>query len=180
MFLRRRRASVSDINLIVSFLPYRDYKDIAIEDLRYALGRLIIIAVKKNVIFAKADYNDPLELKAILEDKLPEDSPVLRAIPVLRVVSGEVREIRSAVHELLERMPGGTFAIRLESRVWKNNVEIPRLEAIKEIAEGINREVNLSNPDIIVLVKPFRLREGAFAAIYVGPPDGVYSAVKRR
>lgn len=179
MQFRKRRIPITDVNLIASFLPYRDYKDVAIEDLRYALGRIAVVAVKKNVIYARADYESPLELRKTLEERLPDDTPILRVIPVSMVVEGDVEAVKKAVHELLGEHPPGSFAIRLEARLSRKGREVSRVEAIREIAEGLDRKVDLSSPDIIVLIKPFRLREGSLAAIYVGPPDALFSSVKR-
>ncbi|WP_158298272.1 THUMP domain-containing protein [Aeropyrum pernix] len=179
MWFRGRRRSIYEANLIASFLPYREYKDVAVEDLRYALGEVYIIATRMNVIFARASYEDPLELRRRLERRLPEDTPVLRVIPVMRIVPAEVEDVKKAVHSLLATQKPGSFAIRLEARLLREGREIPRMEAVKIIAEGVNRSVDLGRPDILVLIKPFRLREGRLAAIYVGPPDGVFSSLKR-
>lgn len=176
MWFRGRRRSIYEANLIASFLPYREYRDVAIEDLRYALGEVYIIATRMNVIFARASYKDPIELRRRLEERLPEDTPVLRVIPVTRIVPAEVEEVRKAVHSLLTAERPGSFAIRLEARLLREGREIPRMEAVKIIAEGIERRVDLGRPDILVLVKPFRVREGRLAAIYVGPPEASFPA----
>ncbi len=168
------------VNLLVTHLPVWGGRRLALEDLRTALkGRVRLVAAHFNVMLLSVDYDDPVQAVEDLRSSLPKGTVILRAIPVHRVVSPpELGEVARVVRELLSRAPPGSYAIRLEGRLEDSGREVSRDEAVKVIAEGIERPVNLGSPDVLVLVKRFRLRRLRGAVIYVGPPRGVYSAVK--
>ncbi|MCE4611856.1 MAG: THUMP domain-containing protein [Desulfurococcales archaeon] len=173
-------SGLEEVNLLVTHLPVWGGRRLALEDLRTALrGRVRLVASHFNVLLLSVDYEDPLEAVEDLRRGLPRDTVVLRAIPVHRIVAPpEVEDVARVVKEILSRAPPGSFAVRLEGRLLREGREISRDEAVKVLADPVDRPVNLSNPDILVLVKRFRLKRLVGAAIYVGPPRGVLSTAK--
>jgi tRNA(Ser,Leu) C12 N-acetylase TAN1 len=179
--LVEREHDVMEANLMVTHLPVWGARRLVLQDLRNALaGRVRLVAARFNVMLLSVDYDDPYLAVRDLRGSLPRDTLILRVIPVHRIViPPEAERIREAVGELLSRAPPGSFAVRLEGRVLVGGREVPRSEAVKIIAEaGGGRPVNLDSPDILVLVKPFRLQRLRGAAVYVGPPDGVLSTAR--
>ncbi len=168
------------VNMIVSHVPVRGGWRLVLEDLRNSLkGRIKLVARKHNVLYLEVDYEDPVDAVEDLRGLLPSDTLILRAIPVHAVVHPpEASLIREAVRELLNERPPGSFAIRLEGKVDMGGRAAGRMEAVKVIAEASDRPVNLDSPDILVLVKPFRIGGFRGAAVYVGPPSGIFSAAR--
>lgn len=164
-------------NLIVTHLPGRPNARTAERQLVWLLPSIRIVFRMPNIILAKTP--DPRDTVARLRRSLPRDTPILRVIPVDLVVEARVDTVREAVHRLLAKAPEGTYAIRIDGHLQDTEGRLMhKIDSIKVIAEGIERRVNLDNPDILVYIKTVRYR-GRKAAIYVGPPSGILSTVKQ-
>ena len=172
---------LESVNLLVTHLPVWGGRRLALEDLRTALkGRVRLVASHFNVLLLSVDYEDPLEAVEDLRRGLPRDTVILRAIPIHKIITPpEVKDVARAVKEILSKAPPGSFAIRLEGRLLQGGREVSRDEAVRILADSVERPVNLSNPDVLVLVKRFRLRKLVGAAVYVGPPSGILSTTRR-
>jgi len=76
-----------------------------------------------------------------------------------------------------------TFAVKIEGHLYDRNTgkRLHKIEAVKIIANRISLPVNLSKPDLLVLVKSVRLsRALTYASIMVAPPCVIYSKYKNR
>ncbi|MEM0340393.1 MAG: THUMP domain-containing protein [Acidilobaceae archaeon] len=163
-------------NLIVTHLPGPYAKRRAREILEQLLD-ISILESRPNVLICRVP--DPLNAIEQLRRQLPLKSPILRAIPVTAVTRPRVEDVKRVVMEAVSSLPEGSFAVRIDGRLWSSSGEpLSKLDAVKIIAENIDRKVNLKNPDILVYVKVIRFRGRRWAAVYVGHPSFVFSTVK--
>ncbi len=173
-------------NLIVSHEPGRNFSRRALREVQAVLGRVTVFDTPQSLLLLRVD--NPFHAVELLRERLPEDTVVLRVIPLDRVVEPLLSRVRDVVHELFRaKVPrGASYAIRLEGHLYtkRANGELRRLhkiEAIRVIADGIDNPVNLRNPDYLVLVRVVRVyRATYYAGVMVAPPDYVFSTVKRR
>jgi len=166
-------------NLVVTHLPGRPMARDAERQLVWLLPSVRIVSRAPNIILARVP--DPRDAVARLRRSLPESTPILRVVPLDEVTGAGVWEVREAVHRLLARAPEGSYAIRIDGHLYDEEGRLMhRIDSIRVIAEGIERPVNLSNPDVLVYVKVVRFRGDYLAGIYVGPPRGILSLVKER
>ena len=164
-------------NLIVTHLPGKPAKVKAIRDLKEALGDFVIVDSRPNIIISLVD--NALGAVKLLRERLPRDTPILRVIPVSSVTLIIVDYVEKSVRSLVERAEGATFAIRLDGKLYDSEGRVLGWrEAIERIASGINKKVNLSNPDILVYIKTVKVKGRSYAAIYEGSPQGIMSTVK--
>jgi tRNA acetyltransferase TAN1 len=95
---------------------------------------------------------------------------VLRILPIEKVTKAEIDIIRRCVREISERiLPSQTFRITVEKR----HNSMRSIDLIQAIASDIERKVNLSNPDWIVLVEVIQNVVG----LSVIKPHQVFSSV---
>jgi len=52
------------------------------------------------------------------------------------------------------------------------------MDAIRIIAEGIDRKVNLEHPDKVVYIRTIRVKGEDYASITICPPDKILSTQK--
>lgn len=166
-------------SLIVTHIPgWRERRE-AIDEVRYILGSVEYVGGYQNVLLFWAPR--PLEAVEVLREKLPRWTPILRVIPVLDVVPPRVDSVRESVHRLLARAPPGPFAIRIDGYLLDADGRLMhRIDAIKVIAEGVERPVNLKTPAVLVYIKVVGRPAHKRAAIYVGPPRGILSVPRER
>jgi tRNA acetyltransferase TAN1 len=117
---------------------------------------------------------DPFSLGAKLSDLLKEEPwrfrYVLRILPIEKVTKAEIDIIRRCSREISERIPPSqTFRVTVEKR----HNSMKSIELIRAIASDIERKVNLSNPDWIVLVEIIQ----NVAGLSVIKPHQVFSSV---
>lgn len=166
-------------NLIVTHLPGWPHARDAERHLEWLLDGVEIVHRAPNILLAKVE--DPRDAVGRLRRSLPASTPILRVIPVDTVTYPNVSDVRKAVHSLISKQPEGTYAIKLDGHLYGENGELMhKVDSIKIIADGIERPVNLSSPDILVYIKIVRYRRSHLAAIYVGPRNGILSTVKER
>ncbi|MCE4601604.1 MAG: THUMP domain-containing protein [Desulfurococcales archaeon] len=167
-------------NLIVTHLPGSPAKREAIMELRRLLrDEVDIVATAPNIIFARS--RDPDDAISRIRGGIGEDTVILRVIPVYRVVDPNIEAVKSAVDDLLLQADPGSFAVKVDG--YLRDVDgslMHRRDAAVKIAEGVDRPVNLSNPDILVYVKVVKIRGRYSAAIFVGPPSMILSTTKLR
>jgi tRNA acetyltransferase TAN1 len=130
----------------------------------------------RGLIAAETKLN-PLEAICRLREELMKNPEVfknlLRIIPIETTVTSELETIVEASLRLSEKIQGEqSFRITLEKR----RTELKRMEVIEAIAEGIDRKVDLEEPDWIILVQIVGKRTG----IAVVPSDGIISVQKER
>ncbi len=167
-------------NLIVSHVPGWDMKRRALDELRRVLGwDMDVVERQPNLIFLRVPDADRAVEK--LRSELPEDTVILRVVPVYRVVDPNLDAVKSVVKDLLLMAPDGSFAVKVDGYIVDGEGRrMSRMDAAARIADGIDRPVNLDNPDVLVYVKVVRVRGRYRAAVYVGAPRGILSIVKER
>lgn len=166
-------------NLIVTHMPGWPNARDAERHLEWLLDDVEIVHRAPNIILAKT--HDPRAAVERLRRSLPASTPILRVIPVDTVTYPSVEDVKKAVHKLLEEQPPGSYAIKLDGHLYGADGDLMhKVDSIKIIADGIERPVNLSSPDILVYIKIVKYRRSHLAAIYVGPSSGILSTVKER
>ncbi len=169
-------------NLIVSHTPGRDGYFEALRYLRAYIEGLQVFYTRQSLILARVP--DPRRAVKVLSERLPPDSPILRAIPVDAVVQPYLEEVRETVARLYPRLipEGAKFAVRVEGRLRRRDGgEVDRITAQREIGDVVDRPVDLRNPDYLVLVKVVKLKGGAaYAAVAITPPSLIYSKARGR
>ena len=166
-------------NLIITHLPGWPNARDAERHLYWLLDDIKIVYSRPSLILAKVE--NPHEAVARLRRSLPDHTPILRVIPVDAVTYPRVSEVREAVHRLISHCPKGSYAIKIDGHLYNDDGEVMhKIDSIRIIADGIDRPVNLSSPDILVYIKVVPYRRGRLASIYVGKPDGILSIVKEK
>ncbi len=165
-------------NLIVTHLPGGPAKREAIMELRRLLNDEVeIVSTAPNIVFARV--RDPDEAVKRIREGLDSGSTILRVIPVYRVVDPNIEAVKRAVDDLLLQADRGSFAVKVDGYLRDEEGKLMhRRDAAIRIAEGVDRPVDLKNPDILVYVKVVRIRGRYSAAVYVGPPKGIVSVAK--
>lgn len=173
-------------NLIVTHLPGYENYIAALDQLKRILGsELVIVDTRQSLISARV--NDPYEATEKLARELPEATPILRIIPVDEITDAYVHRIADTVHKLVEeKVPkDASFKITLDGHPYDviegDVIVMHKSDAIRVIAERIDRRVDLSNPDWVVYIKILRLYGSTeLAAVTVCPPGKIISIVKSR
>lgn len=164
-------------NLIITHSPGYEYRREVFRTLKYLLEDFEVLDIRENIILGRCP--NPLKCVDSLRRSLPEATPILRVIPVLRVTSTYIDAVKEEVDDLLSLEGEGSFAIRIDGYLLDSKGQrLHRRDAAIILAEGIERPVNLSNPDILVYVKVVRFKGRHVAGIYVGPPDNILSTAK--
>lgn len=120
---------------------------------------------------------DPVEAVGRLRGELYERPEffrvLLRVIPVERVVQTSLNEIVEAAGALAERISSDeSYRITLEKR----RTGLRSREVIDAVAGGINRRVNLEEPDWVVLIEIV----GRLTGVSVIRPEGLLNVQKER
>lgn len=120
---------------------------------------------------------DPFEviekLREILNERPYEFRFAFRIIPIEKVVRTGINEILQTSAELGSRIgENETFRVTVEKRF----TQLSSQELIKAVAADINRKVDLSNPNKIMLVEIV----GGWTGISLIKPDGTLSVLKEK
>jgi tRNA acetyltransferase TAN1 len=90
------------------------------------------------------------KLRTLLDERPYDFRYTLRVIPIQKVTRTDLQEIEQAATQLAhEIQPNETFRITVEKRF--NNT--PTSDIIEAAAKNIQHEVNLANPDKIILIE---------------------------
>ena len=172
---------LKEFNLVVS--TYRGRENDCISELWYFLRELGDPRVEASktglpgLIVAKTSLN-PLEvvrrLNEILEERPWEFRLLLKIVPVERVVSADLEEISRSAVELAEEKIGRDETYKIAVR--KRLTSLSRSEVIESIAPKIDRKVDLTNPDKMLVVEII----GELAGISVVEPCEIFSSQKAR
>lgn len=154
-----------NFNIIITCEPGRENVDWAFSQINSCIGTsYIVVKVRSSLILINiADpYSTWYKLKSCLYGK---DTPIHRVIPVDIVVEPIIdRIVEEAQKYALARIPqNASFRITLHGKVYSINerkrlVKLSSIEAIKMIAEGIDRRVDLENPDWVIYVRSVPIR----------------------
>jgi len=128
------------------------------------------------LITAKTAIN-PFEviekLRKILHERPYEFRYTLRTIPIEKVVHTDLEKIQRVATELTSKIEENeTFRITLEKRF----TAMPSRNIIEEVAANIERKVDLSKPDKILLIEVV----GGLTGISLIKPDGILSVMKEK
>jgi len=169
-----------DFNLLAT--TSRGNEDDACSELWYLLGEIGDSAPTVNktgvagLIAAKTAFNpfDVIEkLRKILRERPYEFRYTLRMIPVEKVVRTDLGEIQRAATELSSKIgKGETFRVTVEKRF----TETPTRDIIEAAAQNIEREVDLNNPDKILLIEVI----GGLTGVSVIKPDEILAVMKEK
>lgn len=163
-------------NAIVTHLSGAYFRRKAVSALRQILGTFYVVDYSLNVTLGRV--RDPIEAAAALRASISKGVPILRFIPVLDVRSVSVDDVKSSVLALMSSQPEGPFGIRLDGHLMEGSKMLSRRDAIVRLAEGIEREVNLDQPKVLIYIKVVKLWGRWVSAIYVGDPANIVSTVK--
>lgn len=113
------------------------------------------------------------DFRKMLEERPGEFRYILRVIPIELVTRSSLDEIRKAVAKISKKiLEKETFRITVEKR----HSELSTREIIREAASGIERKVDLENPDKIVLIEVL----GGSTGVSIVSPNDVLSIVKEK
>ncbi len=113
------------------------------------------------------------KLRKILRERPYEFRYTLRIIPIEKVIRTDFGEIKRIATELSSRIgENETFRVTVEKRF----TETPSQNIIEAAAANIKREVNLKNPDKILLIEVV----GELTGISVIKPDDILSVMKEK
>ncbi|MCW4052837.1 MAG: THUMP domain-containing protein [Candidatus Bathyarchaeota archaeon] len=113
------------------------------------------------------------KLRVLLRDRPSEFRYILRIIPIQEVVDSNIPSIVQAVSRMTNQIhEDETFRITVEKR----HSAISRKELINEVAAVVERKVNLTKPDKILLIQVVGGRTG----ISIVEASGILSTTKER
>lgn len=113
------------------------------------------------------------KLRRVLLDRPYEFRYTLRVIPIERVLTTELHEIQQAATELSSNIrEHETFRVTVEKRFS----EMHSRDIIEAAAAKIEREVDLTNPDKILLIEVI----GGLTGISLMEPGDIISVVKEK
>jgi len=169
-----------DFNLLAT--TSRGNEDEACSELWYLLGEIGDSAptVDKTgvagLVAAKTAFN-PFEviekLRKILRERPYEFRYTLRIIPIEKVVRTDLGEIQRAATELSSKIgKNETFRVTVEKRFTETSTK----DIIEAAAANIEREVNLNNPDKVILIEVV----GGLTGVSVIKPDEILAVVKEK
>jgi tRNA acetyltransferase TAN1 len=169
-----------DFNILAT--TSRGNEDNACSELWYLLGEIGDSAPTVNrtgvsgLVAAKTAFNpfDVIEkFRKLLRERPYEFRYTLRIIPVEKVVRTDLGEIQRTAMELSSKIGDGeTFRITVEKRF----TETPTQDIIEAAAANIEREVNLNNPDKILLIEVV----GRLTGVSVIKPGEILAVMKEK
>jgi tRNA acetyltransferase TAN1 len=164
-------------NLLITHLPGFGMRREALSELYNYIDDLKLVFYEKNKLYIKV--RDPKEVVKKLCRDLPSKTVILRAIPVDDVVSPNIDEVINSVRRLINNKEG-KIAVRIDGHLISENGRfLHRQEAASLIGDSVDRDVNLSNPDVLIYVKVTRFKRRYVAAVFVDNPRYIFSSVKR-
>ena len=130
----------------------------------------------RGLIVAKTTLN-PFEviekLRAILKERPYELRYALRILPIERVVSTDLEEIKKVAEEFAVRIgEQETFRITVEKRF----TTLHSKDIVEATASVIKRKVNLENPDRLLVVEVL----GALTGVSLLKPSDILSVMKEK
>ncbi len=156
-----------------------------LDNYRFILSRIrstgvnyILVDRAPSIILLRVE--DPYEFVKALKDHVGNIQVLYRVIPVDAVVNPYVEEVAAKASELAEnKIPlDKTFRVTLHGRLYWAETRMPAhtMDAIRVIAEKINRSVSLKKPDYVVYVRSIKLyHRRRYATITVTTPNMILS-----
>ncbi len=171
---------LKDFNMLIT--TSRGSEDEACSEVWYLLGEIGDREVEvdktgvSGLIAAKTSLN-PFEaikkLRETLKERPWDFRFTIRFIPIERVVQTNLKQIEKVSTELSSKIrENESFRITVEKRF----TNISSREIIEAVAANINRKVDLTNPDKIVLIEIV----GGLTGISVIEPSDILSVTKEK
>ncbi|HDD69188.1 MAG TPA: RNA methyltransferase [Candidatus Korarchaeota archaeon] len=118
---------------------------------------------------------DPVEaikkMRELLKERPVSFLYIKRAIPIQKIIRTDLEEIGKVARELGSKIgEDETFRVTVEKR----HTDLRTMEIIKAAASGIDRKVNLDNPDRVILVEVI----GPLTGISLIRPQDILSTQK--
>lgn len=163
-------------NLMITHEP-------GLENYRFILAKLrsvglnhVLVDKGPSVILLRVE--DPYGFTSRLREIAGEIQVVYRVIPVDSVVDPYVEVVAEKARELAEeRIPRDrTYRVTLHGRLYWLETRLPAhtMDAVRIIAEKIDRPVSLTNPDYLVYVRSVKLyHRRRYAAVTVTAPSNI-------
>ena len=127
--------------------------------------------VAAKTAFKPCDVID--KFRAILQDRPYEFRYALRIIPVERVLPTDLEEIKRSASELVANIgENETFRVTVEKRFTNLHTR----DLIEAAATGVDRKVDLENPDKILLIEVV----GGLTGIALVKPDCILAVLKEK
>ncbi len=171
---------LKDFNLLIT--TSRGNEENACSEVWFLLGEMgdKAVTVDKTgiigLIAAKTAFNPFTvieKLRNILKERPWEFRYTLRVIPIEKVVRTDLREIEMAATELASKIgEDETFRVTVEKRFTETSSK----EIVEAAAANIERRVDLSNPDKVVLVEVV----GGLTGISVIKPLDILSVTREK
>jgi len=171
---------LADFNLLVS--TSRGYENDACSELWFLLGEIgdQQSLVERSDVSGLIVANTALDPLTVIKDlrKMARERPwefryTLKVVPVEAVVRTKLEDIRRASLDLSSKISEEeAFRVTVEKRHTKLSTK----EIVEAVAAGIDRKVNLENPDKIVLIQIL----GGLTGVSVIKPDDILSVAKER
>lgn len=171
---------LKDFNLLIT--TSRGNEEDACSEIWYLLGEIGDSAVKVDktgitgLIAAKTAFN-PFEViekfRKILRERPYEFRYTLRVIPIEKVVRTDLGEIERTVTELASKIKENeSFRVTVEKRFTDTSTR----DIIEAAAVNIERKVDLSSPDKIILVEVV----GGLTGISIIRPEQILAVMKEK
>jgi tRNA acetyltransferase TAN1 len=171
---------LKDFNLLIT--TSRGNEEDACSEIWYLLGEIGDSAAKVDktgitgLIAAKTAFN-PFEViekfRKILKERPYEFRYTLRVIPVEKVVRTDLGEIERTVTGLASKIKENeSFRVTVEKRFTDTSTK----DIIEAAAANIERKVDLSNPDKIILIEVV----GGLTGISIIRPEQILAVMKER
>jgi len=173
------------LNLILTLEPGRENIEWAFSQLNECIGpTYIVVKVRQSLILLKVNnpYDVWTSLKKCLNNK---STPIHRVIPVDEIVDPIANKVaeRAAYYANMRIPENATYRVTLHGKLYhldekKRLVKLHSIDAVRMIADKINRRVNLKNPDWVVYVRSIPIgRWQLVAALSVARAD-VFKNIK--
>ncbi|MEM1526096.1 MAG: THUMP domain-containing protein [Ignisphaera sp.] len=159
-------------NIIITYEPGEDNSSWVFSQIDSCVGASYVVArVRSSIILLNVQdpYSFWRNMKLCLQGK---DTPIHRIIPVDAVVDPLLEKVaKIATEYALRRIPGNeTYRVTLHGRLYAVNergrlVKVSSQDAVRVIAQDIDRKVNLKNPQWVVYVRCLPMRRWQTVAI---------------
>jgi tRNA acetyltransferase TAN1 len=160
-----------EFNIVITYEPGEDNSDWVFSQINSCVGSsYIIVKVRSSIILLNVQnpYSFWHNIKVCLQGK---DTPIHRVIPVDVVTDPLLdRVAKIATEYALKRIPENeTYRVTLHGHLYTVNergrlIKVHSIDAVKTIAENINRKVSLKNPQWVVYVRSIPVRRWQIVA----------------
>lgn len=174
---------MGSFNLMITHEPGPENYRYVLSILRDILGDYRVVDAGTAVILVRVD--DPYGAVKELGKHRGELSIIYRVIPIDKVVDPYVEDVAEEATKLAEeKIPRDkTYRVSLRGRLYWKETRMPAhtMDAIKIIAEKIDRIVSLTHPDYVVYIRSVRLyHRRRVATITVTTPDNILALKSSR